>query len=89
MASDRVRARRFVVDLGDVQVSEAAAKRIGDGIQRLVLAELADQRDDRGKAYGIRFPREWIGLIIRERLEGLDQLEGIEKDLGGFAAGGR
>lgn len=85
--SDRVRARRFVVDLGDVQLSDAVARRIGDGIQRVVLAELADQREDRGKAYGIRFPVDWIGLIIRERLAGLDELEGIEKELGGQIAG--
>ncbi|MBR0671738.1 hypothetical protein [Neoroseomonas soli] len=85
MSGSRGKARRFVVDLGDVRISEAAAKEMGDGIQRVVLDVLSRYREDSGRTYGIRFPREWIGLILREHLESLKQLEEIEKQVGEIA----
>ncbi len=88
MSGTRGKARRFVVDLGDVAVSEETARAIGDGIQRVVLDALSNHRRDGGRTYGIRFPKEWIGLIIRERLEALKQLEEVEKQIGEFAGHG-
>lgn len=88
MSATRGKARRFVVDLGDVAISEETARAIGDGIQRAVLDALSNHRRDGGRTYGIRFPKEWIGLIIRERLEALKQLEEIEKQIGEFAGHG-
>ncbi|MBR0681232.1 hypothetical protein GXW74_12120 [Roseomonas eburnea] len=85
MSGLRGKPRRFVVDLGDLDIDDKVASDIGDGIQRVVLDVLSRYRSDSGRNYGIRFPREWIGLIIRERLETLDALAEVEKEVIGFA----
>lgn len=85
MSGLRGKPRRFVVDLGDLDIDDKVASDIGDGIQRVVLDVLSRHRSDSGRTYGIRFPREWIGLIIRERFEALKQLEEIEQEVAGFA----
>lgn len=88
MAELRARPRRFVVDLGDLDIDDKVASDIGDGIQRVVLDVLSRYRSDSGRTYGIRFPKEWIGLILRERLDRLEQLEEIEKQVGKIAGMG-
>lgn len=85
MAELRARPRRFVVDLGELDIDDKVAGDIGDGIQRVVLDVLSRYRRDSGRTYGIRFPKEWIGLILRERLDRLEQLEEIEKQVGKIA----
>lgn len=85
MSGSSSKSRRFVVDLGDLDIDDKVASAIGDGIQRVVLDTLSRYRSDSGRSYGIRFPAEWIGLIIRERFDALKQLEQIEKEVAGFA----
>lgn len=63
-------ATRFVVDLGDVKVSDTVSKRLNDKIQRAVLDELAGI--DLPGDVGMRFPREWLGIWIRLARPGVD-----------------
>jgi hypothetical protein len=81
MSGLRGKSRRFVVDLGDLDIDDKVASDIGDGIQRAVLDVLSRYRSDSGRTYGIRYPREWIGLIIRERFNALKDLEQIEQEV--------
>lgn len=54
--------KRFVVDLGNIELSEKAIQRVESSIQRAALAALADL-DYRGDLIA-RFPREWLGIWI-------------------------
>jgi hypothetical protein len=65
---------RFVVDLGDVQMDRDSQEALNAAIQKTALSFLADVRVD--KPFVTRFPREWLGIIIRPDIDGLN------KDLG-------
>lgn len=54
--------KRFIVDLGNVELSEKAIQRVEASVQKAALGELADI-DYRGDLVA-RFPREWLGLWI-------------------------
>lgn len=67
-------ASRFVVDDGDVKLSPRAERRVEQGIQQVVLRELAGLKA--GRNLGFRFPKEWLGLILNPgRIADLERVE--------------
>lgn len=54
--------KRFVVDLGNVEMSERALEQVEASIQKAALSSLAEI-DFNGDLVA-RFPREWLGLWI-------------------------
>lgn len=65
---------RFVIDLGDVPMDRDSEEELNMELQKTALAFLADIRVD--KPFVTRFPREWLGIIIRPDIDILN------KDLG-------
>ncbi len=72
---------RFVIDLGDVKLSRDAEQDLAAELQSVALGKV--EVTGAGKIFeqlfAIRFPREWLGLILRERFEDVLQ---IEKQIG-------
>lgn len=60
--------KRFVVDLGNVELSEKAIQHVEAAVQKAALSALAEF-DYRGDLVA-RFPREWLGLWIDIAKEG-------------------
>jgi hypothetical protein len=54
--------KRFIVDLGNVELSEKAIQHVESSIQKAALVALAEL-DYRGDLVA-RFPREWLGIWI-------------------------
>ena len=54
--------KRFVVDLGQVEMSNQAVEKVEAAIQKAALGAIAEV-DFRGDLVA-RFPREWLGLWI-------------------------
>lgn len=54
--------KRFVVDLGKVELSEKAIQHVEAQVQKAALAALAEV-DYRGDLVA-HFPKEWLGLWI-------------------------
>lgn len=76
---------RFVIDLGDVALSKEAVAALNADLQKVALSHMAGLPHDAPMA--LRFPRDWLGLIMRRDFESI--LEGqkqIERGLL-FAAG--
>ena len=76
---------RFIVDLGDVDIPEAASKRLNDKIQKAVLDELAGI--DIAGDIGVRFPREWLGIWIRLAKANVNlgkEFDQLGEKIGGF-----
>lgn len=67
---------RFVVDLGDLEISKATEAQISQNIQKTVLASLADLKLD--NPFVIGFPYPWPGFIWRRDF---DQFKVAEKEL--------
>jgi hypothetical protein len=74
---------RFVVDLGNMRLSDPQKHAIAGAIQQAVLAQLASHPPAAGAAaqpaavssyYGF-FPIKWLGLIYRPQLGQLGQAE--------------
>ena len=63
---------RFVVDLGDIALSKEVHAAINADIQKVALTHIAGLASP--NPYVFRFPREWLGLIMRQDFEAL--LEG-------------
>jgi hypothetical protein len=64
---------RFVVDLGDIEMSRDAQAEIAGDIQKAVLAHIARLEVDR--PFVTKFPKEWWGLVMHDHLEGLIERE--------------
>lgn len=73
---------RFVVDLGDIELSKESQAQLANEIQTTALAHVA--RADFRKPLAVKFPIEWIGIIIRPDF---DQLVQVEKELGRVMGG--
>ncbi|MCC3246808.1 hypothetical protein LG047_16040 [Methylocystis sp. WRRC1] len=75
---------RFVVDLGNLKLSDEQKQSIEASIQDVVMSHLGEIGDrPRRPTY---FPPEWLGLIIRERFE---ELGDSVAEIGKFALRGR
>jgi hypothetical protein len=68
---------RFVIDLGDIEMSAEAQSSLNSDLQKVALTHLSGLRYDR--PFAIRFPHEWLGLILRADF---DRILNVEKDLG-------
>jgi hypothetical protein len=75
---------RFVVDLGDVAMSPDVEQMIAADLQKTVLGHLADMKPKNPMAF--RIPEEWLGLILRQEIEGLIDAEAMLRK--GLLAGG-
>ena len=78
---------RFVIDLGDVELSSDASQRLGNELQKVALSHISGMGSL--DALAIRFPREWVGLIARKDFESLKAVDkeihaGIGKVQGGL-----
>lgn len=62
---------RFVVDLGDIQMDRDSQEELNAAIQKTALSYLSDIRVD--KPFVTRFPREWLGIIIRPDIDVLNK----------------
>ncbi|MEF3366403.1 hypothetical protein V3H18_07635 [Methylocystis sp. 9N] len=60
---------RFVVDLGDLKISDELKGSIAADIQGAVLTRLGAQ-PSLGKRV-VYLPREWMGFVLREKFEDL------------------
>jgi hypothetical protein len=81
---------RFVVDLGNLRLTDAQKDAIAGAIQQAVLAQLASHPAGTGAAaasaalsgnYGL-IPIHWRGVVYRPTIPELDQ---AEKQIGSFA----
>lgn len=70
-------ANRFVVDLSSVKLPKDTEQRLQAAIQRSVLEVIAGL-PHQGDLH-IRFPREWIGIVLSPQI---DALEGLDKQIG-------
>ncbi len=68
---------RFVIDLGDVKLSRDAEQDLAAELQSVALGKMAVTGAGKilEQLFAIRFPREWLGLILRERFEDVLQIE--------------
>lgn len=60
---------RFVVDLGDIEMTEKQEAALAGAIQKVALAHVAEVGAE--KPFLSYFPREWYGYILRHQLDGL------------------
>ncbi|PLP58677.1 hypothetical protein CYK37_13455 [Mesorhizobium loti] len=72
-------SNRFVVDLSGVKLAKGMDEKIARNIQHAVLAGLAETQTQ--PEVVLRFPKEWLGLILH-----LDQrqIPALEKEIGGL-----
>ena len=75
--------KRFVVDLGNVDMDERTIQNVKSSIQKAALGAVAEL-DLRGDLIA-RFPREWLGIWIDIQRDGLPQFDEREKEFVGFA----
>jgi hypothetical protein len=64
---------RFVVDLSGVKLSKETSRLIEDRIQKTVLEAIAELREP-GDLH-LRFPREWIGILLHQDFSKMDDLD--------------
>ncbi len=77
---------RFVVDLGDIDLSRDVQAMISEDIQKTVLSHVA--RLQLEKPFVTKFPREWWGLIMHDHFDGLFEREALNQKAF-MTAGGR
>ncbi|WP_137703043.1 hypothetical protein [Marimonas lutisalis] len=72
---------RFVIDLGDVELSREAEMELSAELQKVALGHVAASGAGRivEQPFAIRFPHEWLGLILRHKIDDIIQ---VEKQLG-------
>ncbi len=66
-------SNRFVVDMSGVKLSKEQVREIEADIQKSVLKSVADIRFDFD--IRLRFPKEWIGIILNPEVGALSDLE--------------
>lgn len=71
-------SNRFVVDLTGVKLSKEQSKQIEANIQKAVIGSLADLRLE--SEYRLKFPHEWVGLIINPDFGPLKDLDNKIRD---------
>lgn len=74
---------RFVVDLGDIELSKEAEAQMANEFQTTALSYVA--KADFRRPLAVKFPIDWIGIIIRPDFKELEMGEAlIGKNLGRF-----
>lgn len=64
---------RFVIDLGDIEMSSDQVQALNGDLQKTALAHVSGLKFD--SPFAIRFPWEWLGLIMRRDFERLGKFE--------------
>lgn len=64
---------RFVIDLGDIEMSPEAQAGLNGDLQKVALSHVAGLKFE--KPFAVRFPWEWLGLILRRDFDGLLRAE--------------
>ena len=64
---------RFVIDLGDIDMSPQDVQALNGDLQKTALSHLSGLKFERPIA--IRFPWEWLGIILRRDFEHLLKAE--------------
>lgn len=74
---------RYIVDTGKIELSKDRQMELNKKLQQTVLGYMAEHADFQHKPWSGTFPREWMGLLLDERLEALEQNHAqITKQLG-------
>ncbi len=74
---------RFAIDTGDVPMSKEDQAQLQSELQSVTLSHIARLGYD--KAFAVKFPREWWGIILHPDLDRIPELEGQwGKRIGGF-----
>jgi hypothetical protein len=60
---------RFVIDLGDVEMSKSDEMALGADLQKTALGYLAGIKFQ--EPFVVRFPWDWLGLIARRDFDSL------------------
>lgn len=58
---------RFVIDLGDIEMSKDQESRLAGSLQKTALGALADLKFE--QPFISRFPHDWYGLIMRKDID--------------------
>ena len=58
---------RFVIDLGDIEMSPEAVQSLNGDLQKTALGYLSHLKFERPIV--VRFPWEWLGIILRRDFE--------------------
>ena len=66
---------RFVIDLGDVEMSKDAQAQLNTQLQQTALAAVAGIKVD--KPLVVRFPWEWLGIILRRDIDGIFEADKV------------
>lgn len=64
---------RFVIDLGDIDMPPEDVLALNGELQKTALAHLAGLRFERPMA--IRFPWEWLGIVLRPDFDTIGKAE--------------
>jgi hypothetical protein len=64
---------RFVIDLGDIDMSPEMEMDLNRDLQRTALGYVAGLKFD--KPFAVRFPIEWLGIILRRDFDHLFKAE--------------
>lgn len=74
---------RFVIDTGDVGFSREDTMGLQLELQQVALSHVARMGTD--KPFVVKFPREWYGIYLRDKLDGIADVEAqIGKQLAGL-----
>ena len=65
---------RFVIDLGDIEMSKKAQYALNQDLQKTALGHVA--QIDIKQPFALRFP-EWLGLILRRDFDTLVKAENL------------
>lgn len=73
---------RFVIDIGDIEISKEDHLEIQSELQAVTLRHISKAGFD--KPFVVKFPRDWYGAILNPDL---DRIEGLERDIGSLFKG--
>lgn len=60
---------RFVIDLGDIDMSPEDVQQLNGSLQKVALGHLAGMKFE--KPVVVHFPWEWLGIILRRDFDHL------------------
>ena len=64
---------RFVIDLGDIEMSKEAQDALSGDLQKVALSHIAGLRYE--KPFAIRFPIDWPGFLLRRNFDSIHTAE--------------
>lgn len=64
---------RFVIDLGDVKMTKKDQLALNDALKKTALSHISSAQFK--KPFAVRFPQEWLGLILRRDIRDIARIE--------------